>query len=68
MFNTWPYGNADVPTKIHYTVWLMVILSLVDFTDFRIIRRHIKKRKKQATETSVDSRIESTETAGKAGT
>lgn len=45
MWSIWPYTNASIPDKIHYTVWLIIILSLFDSADLQIIRNYFKRKK-----------------------
>lgn len=60
MSNVWPYEDSSIPDKIHYTIWLVVILSLFDSTDLRKILDYCKKRK--AAEPPIRSRTEAAET------
>ncbi len=50
MSNIWPYESSSIPDKIHYTVWLIVILGLYDSKDFQKIRNFLKKKAAEATE------------------
>lgn len=53
MSNVWPYEDSSIPDKIHYTIWLIVIVSLLDSTDLRKIRDYSKNKK--AAERPVES-------------
>ncbi len=44
MLDEWPFGNTDVPTKIVYTIWWVVILSLFDSKDLKKALHCIKRK------------------------
>lgn len=44
MLDEWPFGSTDVPTKIGYTIWWVVVLSLFDSKDLKKALHCIKRK------------------------